>query len=36
MKLDEEKRLHEFKEKTLLENSEMQARFETERRNYIA
>ena len=36
MKLEEEKRIHDLREKTLLEYTENQSRFETEKRNYIA
>ena len=35
MKLEEEKKLHELREKVLLENTENQARIEAEKRNYM-
>jgi hypothetical protein len=36
MKLEEEKKLHELRERTLLENTENQARIEAEKRNYMS
>lgn len=34
--MEEEKRLHEVREKSLLEHSEMQSRFDNEKRNYMS
>lgn len=34
--MEEEKKQHDLREKTLIEQSEMQARFDTEKRNYMS
>jgi len=36
LKMEEEKKLHDLREKTLLEHSEMQSRFDNEKRNYMS